>query len=278
MKHLFMFSTAVVLAACGGGKEAATPAATAPQKVDFHAVDYAFHGPDTIAAGMTTFTLTNGGKTFHHVQFVRLDSGRTLADFEGAMKAMKPNTPPPAWAVDIPGPNAAEPNQTVNTTLDMAPGNYAVLCFVDIPGGVPHFAKGMVKGLTVKPATGPSAAAPTADVTIAMSDYSFTLSTPITAGKHVFRVTSTGPQSHEVIMLKLAPGKTLEDFGKWMAKQDGPPPASSMGGTSGQAPGVVATFEAEITPGDYALVCVVPDAKDGKPHMEKGMVHPFKVQ
>lgn len=271
-----LFAAVFTLAACTAEKKEETPAvAAAPQKVDFHAVDYAFHGPDTISAGMTAFTLTNGGKTFHHVQFVRLDSGKTVADLEAALKKQGP---PPAWAVDVPGPNAAEPNQTVNATVDMAPGNYAVICFVDIPEKKPHFARGMVKGLTVKPATGPSAPAPTADVTIALSDFSFAVSKPITAGKHVFQVTSTGPQSHEVIMLKFAPGKTMDDFGKWMAKQDGPPPASSMGGTSAQTAGSSVTFEADLTPGDYAILCLVPDPKDGKPHIEKGMVHTFKIQ
>jgi hypothetical protein len=138
--------------------------------------------------------------------------------------------------------------------------------------------KGMIKGLTVKPVTGASAAAPTSDITIAMSDFSFNVSKPITAGKHVFQVTSTGPQPHEVVLLKFAPGKTMDDLGKWMEKQDGPPPANALGGTSAQRPGATPTFEADITPGDYVLVCFVPDAKDGKPHLEKGMIHTFKVQ
>jgi hypothetical protein len=273
-KPTLLLAAAAVLG-CTAKEQAPTTAATAPQQVAFHAVDNAFHGPDTITAGMTTFTLENGGQTFHHVQFVRLDSGKTVADLEAALKV---KGPPPAWAVDVPGPNAAEPTQKVNATIDISAGNYALICFVDIPGGVPHFAKGMIKGLVVKPATGASAPAPTADITLAMSDYSFKLSTPVTAGKHVFQVTSTGPQVHEVILLKFQPGKTIEDFGKWMAKQDGPPPGNSMGGTSGQRPGMTATFEADITPGDYAIICLVPDSKDGKAHLEHGMVLPFKVQ
>ncbi len=274
-RAILLAAAAFAVSACGT-KEAPPPAAApAPQQVSFHAVDSAFHGPDTISAGMTTFTLTNGGTTFHHIQFIRLDSGKTLADLQAALK--KPGVPP-AWAVDVPGPNAAEPNMTVNATLDMTPGNYAVVCFIDMPGKVPHFMKGMIKGLTVKPATGASAAAPTSDITIAMSDYSFNVSKPITPGKHVFQVTSTGPQPHEVVMLKFAPGKTMDDLGKWMDKQVGPPPANSLGGTSAQRAGATSTFEADITPGDYVLVCFVPDAKDGKPHMEKGMMHTFKVQ
>ena len=33
-------------------------------------------------AGMTTFTLTNGGTVLHHIQFIRLDSGKTMADLD----------------------------------------------------------------------------------------------------------------------------------------------------------------------------------------------------
>ena len=36
-------------------------------------------------------------------------------------------------------------------------------------------------------------------------------------------------------------------------------------------------FTADLTPGNYALLCFVPDAKDGKPHLEHGMVKQFKI-
>jgi hypothetical protein len=36
-------------------------------------------------------------------------------------------------------------------------------------------------------------------------------------------------------------------------------------------------FTADLTPGNYVLLCFVPDAKDGKAHMEHGMVKEFKV-
>ena len=37
------------------------------------------------------------------------------------------------------------------------------------------------------------------------------------------------------------------------------------------------TFEVELTPGDYGLICFVPDAKDGKPHLAHGMVKTITV-
>ena len=274
LSTLSLITAVVALNACAAEK--APPAlAPAPQKADFHAVDNMFHGPDTISAGMTTFTLTNGGTVLHHIQFVRLDSGKTMADLEAALKV---KGPPPAWAVEVPGPNAPDPTKVSNLTMDMAAGNYAVVCFVDIPGGVPHFAKGMIKPLTVVASTAASAPAPVADVTIALSDYSFTLSKPLTAGAHTIEVTNSGPQVHEVEIIKFHPGKTMDDLGKWMAKPVGPPPAEAIGGVSGMRTGAKPTFTVDLTPGDYALVCFIPDAKDGKMHLEHGMIQMFKIQ
>jgi uncharacterized cupredoxin-like copper-binding protein len=271
-----VFAVAVFATACSEAKKEEAPAAApAPQEYALHAVEYAYHGADTIPAGLTKVTTMNGGKELHHTQFVRLDSGKTVADLTEAMK--KPG-PFPAWAVLMPGPNASDPGLAANATVDLAAGNYAIICLVDIPGGVPHMAKGMVKSLTVTPATTPAAAAPAPTITVAMADYSFTPDKPFTAGKHVIKVTSSGPQPHEVELIKFQPGKTMEDLGKWMAKPEGPPPGSAVGGTSAQMPGATAIFDVELTPGDYALVCFVPDAKDGKIHLEKGMMLPFKIQ
>lgn len=276
MKSYRIATLALVLGAtvtaCTASDQAPTDAAV--NEVTFHANDYSFQGPDTISAGMTRFTLVNDGPGYHHIQLVRLDSGKTLADLETALKT--PGTPP-GWAVFMPGPNSPDPKATSTLTAEVAAGDYAVICVVDIPEMTPHFARGMVKGLTVTAATGPVAAAPTADVTMTMFDYNFTLSTPLTAGRHVIEVVNTGPQPHEVFIMRLAPGKTLEDFGKWMGAMQGPPPATAFGGTTFALPWVKSWIEVELTPGEYALLCFVPDAKDGKPHLEHGMVLPFTI-
>ncbi|MDA1081205.1 MAG: hypothetical protein O2973_05935 [Gemmatimonadetes bacterium] len=261
------------LAACTASDQ--TPADTALNEVTFHANDYSFQGPDTISAGMTRFTLVNDGPGYHHIQLVRLDSAKTLADLETALK-----TPgmPPGWAVFMPGPNSPDPKGSSILTAEVAAGNYAVICVVDIPEMTPYFARGMVKGLTVTAGTGAMAAAPTADIVLTMFDYNFTLSTPLTAGRHVIEVVNTGPQPHEVFIMRLAPGKTLDDFGKWMATMEGTPPGTALGGTTFALPGVKSWIEVDFSPGDYALLCFVPDAKDGKPHLEHGMVQPFKIE
>jgi len=267
---------ALFIAGCSSGEKAPAGGATAasPAVVTFHAKDFAFSGPDSIRAGMTQFHLVNDGQTLHHVQLVRLDSGKTMADLQAALK--NPG-PPPMWAMFVPGPNAPDPGQESNATVDLAAGNYVVLCLVDIPGNVPHFAKGMVKALTVTAGSGAAVASPTADATLALSDYSFVLSKPLVAGKQMIAVTAKGPQPHEVEIIRFEPGKNVNDLMKWMDKPEGPPPAHGVGGLSATLAGTTAWFSVDLVPGDYMLACFIPDGKDGKPHIAHGMMQAFKI-
>jgi hypothetical protein len=50
-----------------------------------------------------------------------------------------------------------------------------------------------------------------------------------------------------------------------------------MGGVVALDKGGDATFTADLTAGDYALMCFIPDSKDGKPHHAHGMAKPIKV-
>jgi uncharacterized cupredoxin-like copper-binding protein len=238
-----------------------------------HAKDYSFDAPDSITSGWTTIDLVNDGPNLHHVQLVRLDSGKTATDLEAAMK--NPG-PPPRWAVFVGGPNAPDPGSRSEATLDLAPGNYVLLCLVDMPGGVPHFTKGMVRPLKVT--AGASAGTePTADATVALADYKFDVQGTLNAGKHTVKVQDSGPQPHEIEVVRLAPGKTLNDLAAWMKNPQGPPPGNALGGVSAILPGMTTYFTVDLTPGDYAFLCFIPDAKDGKPHLEHGMVKQFKV-
>jgi len=239
-----------------------------------HAKDFSFDAPDSISAGWTTIHLVNDGPNLHHIQLVRLDSGKTADDLAAAMK--NPG-PPPRWAVFVGGANAPDPGSQSDATLNLAAGNYVMLCLVDIPGGVPHFTKGMVRPLKVTAANGSTGTEPSADATVSLSDYKFDVQGTLNAGKHTIKVQDAGPQPHEIEVVRLAPGKTLNDLSAWMKNPQGPPPANALGGVSAILPGMTAYFTVDLTPGDYALLCFIPDMKDGKPHLEHGMVKQFKV-
>ena len=84
-------------------------------------------------------------------------------------------------------------------------------------------------------------------------------------------------QSHEVELIKLAPGKTTQDLMTWMQTMAGPPPASAIGGISGMGPRQVEAFTHTFTPGTYVLICFLPDSGDGKPHFMHGMIQTITV-
>ena len=253
---------------------AAAAAAAAPNMVTFTAKEYSFDGPDTIPAGLTMFHLTDAGKEMHHLQVIKLDQGKTFTDLQAALKA---GGPPPAWMIPYGGVNPPAPGATTTAMQVMEPGNYAVVCFVEGADHVPHLAKGMARPLTVTASPNANMTEPTADVTLTLNDYSFTLSKPLAAGKQLIKVENAAAQPHEVVLVQLAPGKTIEDVGKWVTDMKGPPPGKPIGGIPGFPKGKNAFFEATLEPGDYGMICFVPDAKDGKPHFTHGMMKQFKV-
>ncbi|MEO7520509.1 MAG: hypothetical protein ABIW79_01705 [Gemmatimonas sp.] len=256
----------------------AAPAPVTPVVYTITARDFAYEAPDTISAGMVTLRLVNQGPELHHVQMVRLDDGKTYADLVEGLKTMKPDSPPPPWMRDVAGPNAPVPGGEQSITQELAAGNYALLCFIPGPDHVPHVMKGMMKSLTVVPATGETAAAPAADITVKMADYAWQVTPEITAGRHVIRMENDAAQSHEMFIAQLSPGKTAADFVKWTGDQKGPPPGKPIGGISGMSKGAVVYLPVDLAPGEYGLYCFLPDAKDGKMHIEHGMVKQITVK
>lgn len=268
-----MISTVLSLLLSAGAALASTPPA-APV-VHVRAMDYSFTAPASIRAGVTTFRLTNAGKELHHLSIVRLPEGKTAADYLAAMKA---EGHPPMWATDVGGPNAAVPGATIEATVSLDAGNYAFVCFIPSPGKpVPHLMKGMVRPLTVR-APVRAGALPAADVEMRLGDYSFALSKPLTAGRHVVRVTNDAEQPHEAIIVRLDPGKRISHMSAWVEQgMQGPPPGMPLAGVSPLSKGRSATFPVMLTAGTYGLICFLPDVKDGKQHDQHGMMQQFEV-
>jgi hypothetical protein len=236
-------------------------------------MDFSFDAPDVIPAGLTEFRFTNKGPSLHHMQILKLEGGKTVDDLRAALA--NPG-PPPAWVKVVGGPNAPAPGLESNATLMLEPGNYALICFVDI-GGPPHFMKGMVRALRVTASTDASAPMPKVDATATLFDYGFKLSSPIQAGTRTIRVLNGGAQHHEIELVQLPPGVSAADFLKWLGKMEGPPPGKPLGGVSGLDVGSSQYFTADFAPGNYALICFLPDAKDGKPHFTHGMIQQITV-
>ena len=269
---LALLSLAVLPLALGAYVQS-RPRATAPT-VTITARDYTLDSPDTLPEGAVTLRLVNQGKEFHHIWIARLEGGRTVKD---VLAALKTPGPLPAWVKDAGGPNAPRPEGGENSaTVNLVPGNYIVACLIPSPDGIPHLMKGMVRPLTVVK-TGRPAPAPEGDVIMTLRDYSFFFSRPLSAGTHVIEVRNEGTQWHEFELVQLAPGKSPQDVIAFIDHGIGSPPGLPIGGVSPLMPGGVSWFHADLQPGRYALICFLPDRKDGKQHFEHGMMQEIEV-
>ena len=258
---------------------ASRPARYSGRVVTITARDYAFEAPDSVEAGYVTLRLLSRGKELHHVQMVRLDDGHTLKDLFEAMK--DPSAKPPAWMVEVGGPNAPVPGGESAASLTLVPSRYALICFIPSPDGTPHIMKGMAKEMVVVPAktkAAKAAKAPKAPATtVTLSDYDFTFSSPLVAGEQTLRLVNTASQHHELFIAALAPGKKAIELAQWAEKQEGPPPGMPIGGITGIDKGEFNDLTLNLAPGEYALICFLPDVKDGKPHFVYGMIKQFTV-
>ena len=285
---------AVVVVACTPAGDADRDQPPVPNVVSLSTSEYAFQAPDTIPAGWTTFRMHNHGRELHYGHIVRLDSGRTVKEAVDAYaEAIRTSGPRPKWVTRFGGPGGTAPGDSSSVTQSLEPGSYVWICPVEDEGGNPHFGKGEFKAFVVHTATGvvaDRAAPPNATMVVHLKDFSFELGDSLRAGRHTIRVENTGIEPHDLALLRLAPGKTIEDVQRWLnperarrtgESEDPPPPLETLvtlaGGVAAIAPKMEVFFDANITPGDYVLVCMA-TAPDGRSHIEHGMIQQFSVR
>lgn len=245
--------------------------------VVFVANDYGFTGPERIPAGVTTVQVVNKGHDLHHIQLLQLLQGKTAEDFRAAMTADPGRLP--GWIRFVGGPNAVVPGSRSAATMKLAEGEYLLICLVPDMKGVPHVGLGMLKPLSVRGVKPTLVSEPKAAVTITLTDYKFSQSRPITSGSHTIQVVNRGSQRHELVLVKLNPGVTAQEFGAAVEPRGSvPPPGMPIGGVVGLESGDHAFFTARFEPGSYGLICFFPDPVTGKPHFLHGMTADFIVK
>lgn len=247
-------------------------ASTGAAILDITATEFAFDHAAEVPGGVVELRVENTGGLEHVAILSRLDGGTT---FDQAVAALQG---PPEGALDTPllGVAGVSPGVSASAIATLEPGQYLFLCPLPTPEGAPHFAEGMVSALTVKDSGG-DGDLPEADGTVVASEFAFDDVPDLTAGEHLVALDNTGEQEHELNLIELAAGKTIDDV---IAFYSGPPgagdpPMRNLGGplvnpaTSQQ---VVGRFRLEAGK-DYAFICAVPDFSDEPPtpHVVKGM-------
>jgi uncharacterized cupredoxin-like copper-binding protein len=248
-----------------------SPAAT----LEVTANEYSFRlSAKTVAPGTVPVTLVNGGHEVHQVMIVRLHDGVTLAQYAEAAHADEAAAG--ALVDDAGGVNAVDPGSRATGYADLAPGRYAVLCYIPAPDGSNHLHHGMSAELTVVEAPEVPAPRTVADVTV--GDFSFSLPAGGLAKAGAYRVVNTGRQSHEVVVLRIEDGRTLPEVVTYLQHGfTGDKPVRFVGGAGGVEPGHAGYMDLDLQPGQYLAMCFVQDPASHKAHAELGMIAPFSV-
>jgi len=268
----------------------ATPAEGDYPELVIVATEYAFDLPASIESGFTKLTLDNQGMMDHHAMFMRVNDDATLDDVQAALK--EPAFDPVfAVSASIGGPSAG-PGAKGSVIADLQPGTYVLICAIPDEQGIPHYALGMQAVLEVTEGAA-TAAAPAADAKIELMEMMFHgLEGEVAAGAHTWEVANVGSAIHEMIVLQIAPGITFDqvqqmiltppeatpmDHAEASPAAMGPPPVMAVGGVAPMNPGFTNYAQFEFTPGEYFMICFVPDQATGAPHAALGMIMPFTV-
>ncbi len=245
------------------------------ERVTITTRDFAIDAPDSLPAGLVRLSLVNQGPNLHHVQFYRLPDS---IGYDDAVARLPAREPLPDWLVPVGGAEGADQvGRTVVVMFVLEPGHYLLLCRFETDG-VLHFHRGMTHHLVV---TGRRASTPIelppADAVITLSDYAFTLSGPLEAGRQLIRVENRGPSEHHLALARLLDGHGIRDVLAELAETDPGPTFEVMGGTAGLGPGRAMLYQAELEPGRYVLLCLVPDGDTGREHAELGMIREVDI-
>ncbi|MBM4124328.1 MAG: hypothetical protein FJ246_05160 [Nitrospira sp.] len=126
--------------------------------------------------------------------------------------------------------------------------------------------------------SGWSWAAPTEDATFTSHEFAFAGPERIAEGWRSIRLTNQGQDVHQIQFLKLPKGKTVEEFRAAITSNRPQIPSWMQrdGGVNSVAPGQEAVAIVHLDPGDYVLICGIPDAQ-GRPHVVQGMMRLLHV-
>jgi hypothetical protein len=136
-----------------------------PEGTEIGMVDMDFTVPDTVEAGPQIWSVVNNGLQQHHVIMLGVPEGTTEDDVMELVMMFEAGPPasPEAGASPVAAP-AINPEEVTDAfftlvisqgqfnlyEVDLAPGTYAMICFMPDPSGTPHAMLGMIEIVVVE--------------------------------------------------------------------------------------------------------------------------------
>lgn len=111
-----------------------------------------------------------------------------------------------------------------------------------------------------------------ARVDVVATEYAFDLSSTPAAGRTSFVMANEGEERHVMYLFRVEEGSTMEE----VQASEGEEGVAEDWESDTAAAGEEAVLTADLAPGEYGLICYIPDPS-GVPHLEHGMVTTFTV-
>lgn len=253
----------------GGSADAPATTAAIPV-VTLKVTEAGLEAPGAIPSGVVAVTV-EGGNPENMPELARLNDGVTMDQLNEALAQPDPMAALPLVSLLGNASNSVD-GQVI---FDLQPGAYVAVYFA--PDGPPQ-----VIPITSEAPSG--ATAPTADVAVSLVDFNFAMPDKIAAGPQVWQIDNAGEQWHEMGIVQLNEGMTVEDVLEWVASMgpegpSGPPPFAESAFWSPMGPGQRAWVTWDLPAGEYTVICFLPDlAGDMSSHAAHGMVRTLTVE
>lgn len=264
----------------------------------------ASHNPDTgehqfvtdtdeVPAGWVTFRFTNTTSFVHFALLDLFPGDKTVEDsknevvpiFQEAMYLITEGNfedgfaklgELPAWSSEITymgGPGLVSGGNSVETTVFLTPGNYALECYIKSQDGTFHTSVGMIEGLVVTNDTSEAPEPNDASISMTLTNQGFGIEGELEAGTNKVAVLFDEDEppflGNDVHLAKLQDGTDIETVTSWMewsqptglvSSPNAPAPAEFLGGTHEMPKGNTAYFTVDLEPGRYAWISERPAA------------------
>ena len=252
-------ATALALAACSAPAAAPTATPVAIPEVTVEVSDTGISAPAEMPAGLVAVTINNSTQAPAGPMFARLNEGVTVEQFMETLTTDESGMAAIALVTLLGGPQV-EPGASQRVVFDLKPGNHIALGFGEGPPQLASF--------TATAGSGAVAAAPAAGVNVNLIDFQFALPDQIQAGAQTWQIENKGGQWHEMAIIKLNEGVTVDDVMAMMASEqpaEGPPPYEEMAFWAPMSAGERAWLTVDLPAGTYTVLCFLPDFASDPP-------------
>lgn len=268
------FGTALI--ACGASSIVPVSAAGAQRVLTVVARDTGLEASPTVPAGITTVRLLLKGTARRDLVVHRIPAG-TLPEALARGAAGRPERWFEQWSFGGPAvPRDSAPD--ASATMDLRPGRYALVSYEVDAAGRPRGDHYIWRDVTVI-ATGVLIPARFAvpDATIKIRDARMDVTGSLRPGQRTLQFENGGARPHDVVIVRLAPGKTIDDVRRWDRDHTDAPPFSYVGGLTPMSAGVTTQTRLVVQRGTYIVFCPTRHAGERERDYRRGVIASLKV-